>query len=79
MCRTSSALTPFRGLFLSSAHANPAHLAVIGGGFLLESVVRCAAFVRCPKIGGFSVFGNKLREKQFVHPRWSIYTEDVRY
>ena len=45
--------------FLSSAHTSPAHLAVIGGDFVLESVVRCAAFVRSSEFGGCLLFGSK--------------------
>ena len=47
------------GFFLSSAHTSPAHLSVIGGDFVLESVVRCAAFVRYSEFGGCPLFGSR--------------------
>ena len=48
-----------RRFFLSSAHTSPAHLSVIGGDFVLESVVRCAAFVRYSEFGGCPLFGSR--------------------
>ena len=34
-------------------------LSVIGGDFVLESVVRCTAFVRYSEFGGCTLFGSK--------------------
>ena len=43
-------------------------MSVIGGDFVLESVVQCAAFVRYS--GAENVL--RLREERLVHPRWSV-------
>ena len=45
-------------LFLCSTHTNPIHLSVIGGAFLLESIVRYAVIVRYPEFGGCLLFGS---------------------
>ena len=45
-------------LFMSSAHTSPAHLSVVGGAFLMESVVRYAALVRYLEFGGCPLFGS---------------------
>ena len=47
-----------RWLFLSSANTNHAHLSVIGGVFLFESVIRYAALVRYSEFGVCSLFGS---------------------
>ena len=68
---------------MSSAHTSPAHLFVIGGDFVLESVVRCAAFVRYSELGGCSLFGSR---KCTVSTGIAVgtstvvrYSEEVRY
>ena len=47
-----------RLIFLSSAHTCPAHLSVIGGDFVLESVARYAALVRYSEFRGCPLFGS---------------------
>ena len=36
----------------------PASLSVIGGAFLLESIIWCTRIVRCPEFGGCPLFGS---------------------
>ena len=43
-------------VFSSSAHKYPAHLSIIGGAFLLESIIWCARIVRYPEFGGCLLF-----------------------
>ena len=50
-------MTP-RGLFLSSAHTSPAHLAVIGGNFVFKSVLWYTALVCYSEFGGCPLFGS---------------------
>ena len=58
--RQRECLTPrARGLFLSAAHASPAHFFVIGGAFTFESVVRYTALVRYSEFGGCPLFGSR--------------------
>ena len=45
-------------IFSSSAHKRPAHLFVIGGALLLESIIWCTRIVRCPEFGGCPLFGS---------------------
>ena len=45
--------------FLSSAYTSPAHLSVIGGDFVLQSVIRCTVFVRYSEFGGCTLFGSR--------------------
>ena len=72
-----------RRFFLSSAHTSPAHLSVIGGDFVLESVVRCAAFVRYSQFGGCPLFGSiKCTASTGIAVGTSTlvrYSEEVRY
>ena len=69
--------------FLSSAHTSPAHLSVFRGDFVLESVVRCAAFVRYSEFGGCSLFGStKCTASTGIAVGTSTlvrYSEEVRY
>ena len=69
--------------FLSSAHTSPAHLSVIGGDFVLESVIRCAAFVRYSEFGGCPLFGSrKCTASTGIAVGTSTvvrYSEEVRY
>ena len=69
--------------FPNSAPTIPAHLSVIGGAFLLESVVRYAALVRCPEFGGCPLFGSSkciASTEIAVGTSTEVrYTEDVRY
>ena len=71
------------GFFLTSAHTSPAHLSVIGGDFVLESVVRCAAFVRYSEFGGCPLFGSiKCTASTGIAVGTSTvvrYSEEVRY
>ena len=48
-----------RGLFLSSAHTSPAHLSIIGGAFILESVVQYVALVCYLEVGGCLLFRSR--------------------
>ena len=74
-----------RTLFLSSAHTSPATcpLSDIGGDFVLESVVRCAAFVRYLEFGGCPLFGSrKCTASTGIAVGTSTvgrYSEEVRY
>ena len=70
-------------IFLSSAHKHPAHLSVIGGVLLLESIIWCMQIVRCLEFGGCPLFGSSKcigsmgiagGASTVVH-----YTVDVRY
>ena len=45
-------------IFFSSAHKRPAHLSVIGGAFLLESIICCTWIVRYLEFGGCPLFGS---------------------
>ena len=47
-----------RWLFLNSDHTNHAHLCVVGGVFLLESVIRYAVLVRYSEFRGCPLFGS---------------------
>ena len=62
---------------------SPAHLSVIGGDFILESVVRYAAFVRYSEFGGCSLFGSiKCTASTGIAICTSTvvrYSEEVRY
>ena len=70
-------------VFLSSAHTSPAHLSVIGGDFVLESVVRCAVFVCYSEFGGCPLFGSiKCTASTGIAVGTSTvvrYSEEVRY
>ena len=70
-------------LFSSSANKRPAHLSVIGGAFLLESVIWCTRIVRCLEFGGYLLFGSsKCIESMGIAVGASTvvrYTVDVRY
>ena len=72
-----------RRFFLSSSHTSPAHLYVIGGDFVLESVVWCAGFVRYSEFGGCPLFGNiKCTASTGIAVGTSTvvrYSEEVRY
>ena len=72
-----------RRFFPSSAHTNPAHLSAIGGDFVLESVVQCAAFVRYSEFGGCPLFGSrKCTASTGIAVGTSTvvrYSEEVRY
>ena len=65
-----------RRFFLSSAHTSPAHLSVIGGDFVLESVVRS-------EFGGCLLFGSiKCTASTGIAVGTSTvvsYSEEVRY
>ena len=69
--------------FLSSAHTSPAHLSVIGGDFVLESVVRYAAFVRYSEFRGCALLGSiKCTASTGIAVGTSTvvrYSEEVRY
>ena len=47
------------GLFVSSANTSPAHLFIIGGIFILESVSRHTALVHSSEFGGCPLFGSR--------------------
>ena len=70
-------------IFLRSAHTCPAHLSVIGGDFVLESVARYAALVRYSEFGGCSLFGSrKCTASTGIAVGTSTvvrYSEEVRY
>ena len=72
-----------RLIFLSSAHTCPAHLSVIGGDFVLESVTRYAALVRYSEFGGCPLFGSrKCTASTGIAVGTSTvvrYSEEVRY
>ena len=71
------------GIFSSSAHKRPAHLSIIGGAFLLESIIWCTWIVRCPEFGGCPLFGSsKCIESMGIAVGTSTvvcYTVNVRY
>ena len=58
-------------------------MCVIGGDFVLESVVRCAAFVRYSEFGGFPLFGSRkcTASTGIVVGTSTVvrYSEEVRY
>ena len=62
---------------------SPAQLSVIGGDFVLESVVWCAAFGRYSEFGGCPLFGNrKCTASTGIAVGTSTvvrYSEEVRY
>ena len=48
-----------REMFMSSAHTFPAHLSIIRGDFVRESVVWYTALVRYSEFGGYPLFGSR--------------------
>ena len=72
-----------RRFFLSSAHTSHTHLSVIGSYFVLESAVRCAAFVHYSEFGGCPLFGSrKCTASTGIAVGTSMvvrYLEEVRY
>ena len=73
----------YTGIFLSSTHKYPAHLSIIGGVFLLKSIIWCTRIVRRPEFGGCPLFGSsKCIESRGIAVGASTvvrYTIDVRY
>ena len=47
------------GLLWSSTHTSAAHLCIIRGVFILESLVRYTAFVRYSQFGGYPLFKSR--------------------
>ena len=45
-------------VFSSLAHKCPAHLYIIRGTFLLESIIWCTQIVHCLEFGGCPLFGS---------------------
>ena len=70
-------------IFSSFAHNRPAHLSVIGGVLLLESIIWCTRIVHRPEFGGCPLFGSsKCIESRGIAVGASTvvrYTIDVRY
>ena len=70
-------------IFSSFAHKCPAHLFIIGGAFLLESIIWCTRIVRCSEFGGCPLFGSsKCIESTGIAVGASTavrYTVDIRY
>ena len=71
------------GRFSELRPHQPAHLSVIGGDFVKESVVRCATFVRYSEFGGCPLFGSiKCTASTGIAVGTSTlvrYSEEVRY